>query len=325
MEEKLLKVLRQAEGYVSGNEIAHLLGVSRTAVWKKMDKLRAEGYRIEAVTNKGYRLMAAEDSLLPENIKRGLVTRYLGQEILYFKEVDSTNQEIKRQAEQGAKEGLLVVAETQTAGKGRRGHTWQSRAGDGIYMSVLLRPALSPREIPRLTLIAGLAVCRAVAACTGLSLAIKWPNDILLDGKKLCGILSEMHAEMDKVYYAVVGIGINVNQEQFPDGLAEVAASCFFAGKRKYDRVQILRAVLEEMEKLYEAYILQENFAEFLQEYVPYCQTLKKEVIVYGSVPFTGMAVGLNQEGELLVQKDTGEIVTVFAGEVSIRNKEKSI
>ena len=222
---KILEELKKTESYISGEELGEKLGVSRAAIWKGIQKLKEQGYEIEAVSNKGYHIVRNQDLYNGIEIEEVCNTTKIAKEVYFYEQTDSTNNCIRKLAKEGKKEGVVAVAEIQTAGKGRRGKGWQSPKGTGIWMSMLLTPNITPPEAPVLTLLAGLAVCRAVRQQTGLTAMIKWPNDILISNKKICGILTELYAEMDSVHFVITGIGINVNTEVFPEELQKTATS----------------------------------------------------------------------------------------------------
>ena len=220
-----LRLLRESGKNVSGQELCEHFGISRTAVWKMMNQLKEEGYEIEAVQNKGYRLLNEPDLVTKDELESRTHTKYVGQTVYYSREVDSTNTWAKRLAEESAPNGTLTTAETQTAGKGRRGRVWKSPEGTSVSMSILLYPDLEPAKAPMLTIVMGLAVVQGVQRALGVDTKIKWPNDAVLNGKKLCGILTEMSAQIDYINYVVIGTGINVNQMEFPEEIAEIATS----------------------------------------------------------------------------------------------------
>ena len=221
MKTELLAALRNSDGYVSGQELCETLGVSRTAVWKVMQKLKAEGYEIEAVSNKGYRLISSPDVLSAEELESIRKTSWAGQKIVYYDVTDSTNVQAKRIAEEGGMHGTLIVADRQESGKGRRGRGWDSPKNTGIFMTMLLRPTVKPDEASMLTLVAAMAVAKGIRLYTGLPAGVKWPNDIVINGKKVCGILTEMNTEIEYINYVVIGIGINVLNQSFPDEIKE--------------------------------------------------------------------------------------------------------
>ena len=225
MKTEILRCLREAEGYVSGQELCERLKVSRTAVWKVMQQLQAEGYEIEAVRNRGYRLKESGDAYSQAELQSIMSSKWAGKNLLIFEKVDSTNNMLRTLAEQGAPEGTLVVAANQTAGKGRRGRSWSAPEGTSIAMSILLRPEFPPERASMLTLVMAMAIARGIREVTGLDAGIKWPNDIVADGKKLCGILTEMSTEMEYIRYVVIGIGINVSMKEFPEELKQKATS----------------------------------------------------------------------------------------------------
>lgn len=317
---KILEELKKVESYISGEELGEKLGVSRAAIWKGIQKLKEQGYEIEAVSNKGYHIIQNQDLYNGIEIKEVCNTTKIAKEVYFYEQTDSTNNCIRKLAKEGKKEGVVAVAEIQTAGKGRRGKGWQSPKGTGIWMSMLLTPNITPPEAPVLTLLAGLAVCRAIRQQTGLTAMIKWPNDILISNKKVCGILTELYAEMDSVHFVITGIGINVNTEVFPDELQKTATSLKIEKGESISRKNMIKAVIEEFEKIYLQYEKECSFLPFREEYKKYCINVGKELQVLSKQPFIAKGVDITEQGELLVQKQTGEKVVVFSGEVSIRN-----
>ena len=317
---KILEELKKVESYISGEELGEKLGVSRAAIWKGIQKLKEQGYEIEAVSNKGYHIIRNQDLYNGIEIKEVCNTTKIAKEVYFYEQTDSTNNCIRKLAKEGKKEGVVAVAEIQTAGKGRRGKGWQSPKGTGIWMSMLLTPNITPPEAPVLTLLAGLAVCRAVRQQTGLTAMIKWPNDILISNKKICGILTELYAEMDSVHFVITGIGINVNTEVFPDELQKTATSLKIEKGESISRKNMIKAVIEEFEKIYLQYEKECSFLPFREEYKKYCINIGKELQVLSKQPFIAKGIDITEQGELLVQKQTGEKVVVFSGEVSIRN-----
>lgn len=320
MRSSILELLRNAGGnYVSGEEIAVQLGVSRTAVWKHIQELRQAGYDIVSHSRSGYSLRQAPDLLLPGEIRNGLETTLIGQDIRYFEDVSSTNTVAKALAADGAVEGTIVVSEAQGAGRGRLSRGWFSPAGKGIWFSLILRPDFLPQDAPKCTLLAAVAVVRAIRQFS-LSVGIKWPNDILFEGRKLVGILTEMSAEMERVNYIVIGTGINVNMDtaDFPPEVAEIATSLSIMKGEHLPRVKLLQAVLTAMEELY-LDVLQNGFVSVLDEWRQYSVTLGQEVRVLGiHESFVGKAVDIDEDGALLVDTEHGRR-RVLAGDVSIR------
>lgn len=317
---RILELLRRQEGFLSGEDIGRELSITRAAVWKGIKKLREEGYEIEAVTNRGYRLTNPETMYNKRELEQGLKTKTMGQTIYFYEETDTTNNRARELALEGAPEGTLVVAEKQTAGRGRRGKVWESPLGTGIWMSLVLRPQIAPAEASVLTLLCGLATAEAIEAKTGLSAGIKWPNDILINGKKAVGILTEMDCEMSEVHFVIPGIGINVNTASFPPEIAEIATSLYLECGKTVSRRRLVHKVLERLEEHYETFLRTGSFAAMLEDYRKHCITLGKEVHVLGREPFFAEVLDITPEGELLVRRaDNGKEEVVFSGEVSIR------
>lgn len=317
---RILELLRQTDAFVSGEEIGRQLSISRAAVWKGIRKLRQEGYEIEAVTNRGYRLISPETMYNRQELETGMKTRYMGHPIYFYAETDSTNNRIRQLAVEGAAEGTLAVAEVQTMGRGRRGKQWSSPVGSGAWFSLLLRPDIPPAEASVLTLLGGLAVCRALEDISGMQPVIKWPNDILLNGKKLVGILTEMDCEMSQVHFVVLGIGINVNTKAFPPELEEVATSLFLESGKTFSRKLVVQKTMERLEEYYDIFLAAGGFVPLLDEYRRRCVTLGREVTVLEEKSFLATALDVTPEGELLVRRsDTGEEMVIYSGEVSIR------
>lgn len=321
---RILDVLQQAGDFVSGQEIGNQLSVSRAAVWKGIEKLRQEGYEIEAITNKGYRLIHPETMYNQRELEKGRKAQRMGKAVHFFQETDSTNNRIRELAFAGAEEGTLAVAELQTQGRGRRGKPWQSPVGTGVWLSVLLRPDIAPTQASVLTLLGGLAVCEVLKQMTPLQPQIKWPNDIYIGNKKAVGILTEMDCELTEVHFVVMGIGINVNTKAFPEDLQDIATSLYLESGQTYPRKKIVQNIMEVLERYYDAFLEAGSFTPFLEAYRKNCMTLGKEVVVYGKEPFVATALDITQEGELLVQRaDNGNKEVVYAGEVSIRGVMK--
>lgn len=255
--EDLLHMLLNAEGrFVSGEEISRNLSISRTAVWKHVNKLRDMGYEFEAVSRKGYRLVTKPDSIDATALQLALDTTVFGRKAVLLASTLSTQGDVLKLAEQGQAEGAVVIAEEQTGGRGRFGRQWFSPPGKGIWMSVLLRPDLPLQHTPQLTLLTGVAVCRAVRACSGADAGIKWPNDVLIDGRKVCGILLESTVEDHEVRYCIAGIGVDVNfdPEDYPEDLTTIATSLKMETGHPVDRTKLTAAILTELEQLYYLY-----------------------------------------------------------------------
>ncbi len=321
MKNKILLVLKQNDDWVSGETLCRELGVSRTAVWKHIRALREDGYVIEARSNLGYRLVQAPDLPLPGEVSAGLSTTITGCRLIYVPELPSTNDEAKKLAREGCPEGTVVITEKQTGGKGRLGRAWFSPPGKGLWFTVVLRPPVNPAETPQVTMVTAVAVATAVREHTGVEAGIKWPNDILVKGKKLCGILVELNAEMDRVNFMVAGVGLNVNipRSEFPPDIAETATSLQAETGRHVPRVPLLRALLESFEKWYRLW-LDRGFAPVLQRWRELCVTLNCPVTVYTiRESYAGYAMDVDETGALLVKTEDGRVERLLAGEVTIR------
>jgi len=320
MKEEILRLLRSADGYISGQELCNRFGVSRTAVWKAINQLKEAGYEIEAQQNKGYRLMAAPDLMTEAEIKSLMHTEWVAKEVLYFDTIDSTNTKAQELAEKGYPSGTLVVADKQEAGKGRRGRSWVSPSGTGIFMTLMIKPDINPNNASMLTLVAALAVAKAITSVTGEEALIKWPNDIVINGKKVCGILTEMNAQFDYINHIVVGIGINVHNESFPEEISQMASSLMIeAGGKRFHRAQIIAETMSYFEQYYDTFLKTQDLSALVREYDELLVNRNKSVRVLDpKEPFDGKAMGITPKGELIV--DTWESrKLVSSGEVSVR------
>ncbi len=319
MKAEILAMLRESDGYVSGQELCNKFGVSRTAIWKAINQLKDMGYEIEAVPNKGYHLVSAPDVMNEAEIKSLLHTEWAGQELFCFDEIDSTNTKAKELAEQGYPSGTLVVADRQIAGRGRRGRSWDSPAGIGIFMTLLLKPDINPNNASMLTLVTALATAQAISDVTGAETKIKWPNDIVINGKKVCGILTEMSAQFDYINHIVIGIGINVHNESFPEEIRETASSLLLESGKRIHRADLIARFLERFEEGYAIFLQTEDLEGLMKDYNALLVNIQKQVrILDPKEPFEGKAIGITKRGELIV--DTWESrKLVSSGEVSVR------
>lgn len=319
MANDILKFLREKE-YVSGEVLANKLSISRVAVWKQIQKLKNTGYKITSDQNLGYCLVYRPDLLLPQEIQRGLSTSYIGKEIYYFSELKSTNIIAKEKALHGAErinEGTLIIAERQSAGKGRLGREWFSPSG-GIWLSIILYPQLSPSYISRITLMTAVAIVKAIKVCTQIKSQIKWPNDILINEKKVCGILTEMSAELDIINWVVVGIGINVNinHREFPEDIQKNTISLKETSGKEISRVKLAQTFLQEFEKYYEI-LKGREFSSILKEWKLYSHTLGKKIKVdIGEKIITGEAMDISGSGALILKKEDGELIEIISGTI---------
>ncbi len=315
IEEKILEYFKTCQdGYVSGEELSRNLGVSRTAIWKHIERLRDSGYDILALPHLGYKLISTPDRLTEIELKLGLGTKFIGQTMYSYDEIGSTNDIAIKLAEAGAKEGVVVIADSQIKGRGRLGRNWASPKGKGIYLSLILRPELTPGEIPKITLMAAVSVAKAVRDSSGLFALIKWPNDILINGKKISGILTEMSGETDKVHFVIIGIGINVNSKK--DKLPEGASSILEELGRNISRAELAKGLLKELEKNY--LIFKEGKADFIIEKCrEFSGILGKRVQAsFKETVIEGCAVDIDTEGALIIRLDSGFNERVLAGDV---------
>lgn len=321
--DEILKTLREAEDYVSGQELCEHYGVSRTAVWKAVKQLEKDGYVIEAQNNRGYRLVGSggTDVFSKVEIESHMDTAWAGRTLVFNRETGSTNLDAKELAETGAASGALVVADMQTAGRGRRGRDWVSPAGKDIYMTLMLRPQCSPDKASALTLVMALAVAEAVCEVMPQPCGIKWPNDVVMNNKKICGILTEMSAEPDMIHYVVTGVGINVNQTIFAEDIRDRATSLYIESGEKINRSRLVARVMHYFEKNYALFEKSWDLTSLTDKYNGFLLNRGREVRVLDpGGEYDGTARGINERGELIVErKSDGRVVLVCAGEVSVR------
>lgn len=338
----ILTCLRSSGDYVSGQELSERLAVSRTAVWKVINQLKAEGYHIESVPRKGYLLVEGPEDILSESeIASRLTTAWAGRKLYYREETGSTNNDAKRCGEEGDPHGTVVVADIQNAGKGRRGRGWQTLSGTALSFTILLRPDFPAERASMITLVMALSVAEAVEAAvreggqgsiesgtenpTGAAVTIKWPNDIVINRKKVCGMLTEMTMtpELDEIQYLVVGAGINVNNassQEFAEEIRETATSLRIETGKRLNRAALLQDVLCRFEKHYGIFLKTLDMSGLREAYQARLQGLGNEVRVLDPAgEYTGISRGINDRGELIVERENGERVAVYAGEVSVR------
>lgn len=323
MKNKILEKLKQSEDFISGQEISKEFHITRAAIWKYINILREDGYNIESVPSKGYRLVSLPDILSYEEIKEYLKTDFMGRSIYYFNSIDSTNKKAKEVA-QDEQEGTVIIAEEQTAGKGRMGRSWVSPKGKGIWMSLILKPTMEPMKVPKLTLIGAAAVYKALENM-GIKAQIKWPNDVLIDGKKICGILTEMSGELNMVNYVIMGIGINVNldEKDIPDQLKDKATSLKISTGKEINRKELTANILNEFEKLYISFKEKDQMNEVLKICRENSILLGEEVkIIRGNDVRIGKAIDINENGELLIKFEGDKVESIIAGEVSLRGND---
>lgn len=319
VEEKILRLLKESKPRpISGQEIAHLLGISRTAVWKRMRELQSLGYEVEASTRSGYRLIRSPDLLIPFEIKFDLRTRWMGRRIHYFQTIDSTNSEAYNLALNGAKQGEIVVAESQKRGRGRLGRKWFSPPFSNLYLSVILRPRIPPHQASLVTLMAAVATAEAIEKYLNLKPLIKWPNDILLENRKVAGLLNEIRSEGDRIDFIILGIGININMEetQFPEEIRPLATSLKIEKGEPISRKELLCNLLKELEEWYEIF-LKEGGDRILKAWREKSK-IKGRVIRVSSFgqSLMGKAIDVDSEGALILKINKGERRRIVAGDV---------
>ena len=318
---KILSALRANPDGVSGAQVAEQLAISRAAVWARIEELRRVGVVIEAGPHFGYRLVGEPDALLADDLIARLgKTRVVGRDIQVFEQTTSTNDVAEKLARDGVKEGAVVFAESQTKGRGRLGRKWMSPARKGLWLSVLLRPAMRPQETTQLTVASAIALRRAIQSVTGLAPDIKWPNDLLLGGKKVAGILTEMSAEVDRVRHVILGIGLDVNQtvDEFPAELRKLATSLKIEAGEEISRAELATEILRELDADY-ARICSGKFSAVAGEWEAACATIGRNVAVHmGDRKFRGRAESLDDDGALLVRTEHGHLERITGGDVTL-------
>ncbi|WP_078391138.1 biotin--[acetyl-CoA-carboxylase] ligase [Shouchella patagoniensis] len=319
MKTDLLRLL-QSGNYVSGEEMSTSLGVSRTAIWKQLNTLREQGYEIQSAPRKGYKLISAPNTIFPHDVQAFLNTKRLGKQIYYYETVSSTQPLAHEFAAKNEEEGIVVLANQQEGGRGRLGRQWQAKAGDSISMTLLLRPEIDIQKAPQLTLLAAVAVTRAIEKVSGLSCDIKWPNDILFNGKKLVGILTEMAADPDSLKYVIVGIGINCNQSarEFSNELEDVATSIRIETARPVSRAQLVAEVLNEFEWLYEQYI-EKGFTTIKPLWEAHAISI--HTFLFARMPqktVYGYAHGITDDGLLCLEDKNGKEHLIYSADIEL-------
>lgn len=319
MRDKIIKViLERGDEFISGEDLSKELGVSRAAIWKHIKSLREEGYNIESVNRRGYRLVEKPiDLLTPQNICHDLKTNFIGKNIIHFDSISSTNDYGKEIANKEP-DGTVIISEEQTKGKGRLGRNWHSVMGEGIWMSIILKPEITPYKAPFITLIAGASIVKALNDL-GINTTIKWPNDVIINGKKICGILTELSAEIERINHIVLGIGINVKTIHFSPEISEIATSLQKEGY-SLSRVDMVKTILEQFEELYTNYIDNGSTEEIINICRQYSAVVGKEIyVIKGENKELVKCLDIDENGNLKVINTNGEIVKIMSGEISIR------
>lgn len=322
MDEEILQLLRDAPStFLSGEEISRRLKVSRTTVWKRMKQLRVAGYEIEASTRSGYRLIQSPDLLTPSEIKPILKTKWMGRTIHHFQTIDSTNSKAYQLALNGAGEGEVVISESQEKGRGRLGRQWFSPPSLNLYLSVILRPKIPPHQAPLITLMAAVATADAIRKYSGLLPLIKWPNDILLRDRKVAGLLNEIHSEMDRIHFVILGIGVNLNMDEkmFSKEIRAVATSIKIEMGQTVSRKAFLQSLLLELERWYSIF-LEEGSAVVLKAWRDWACIKGREVKVtsFGKT-FVGIAIDVDSDGALILETGDGKQERVMAGDIEYK------
>jgi BirA family biotin operon repressor/biotin-[acetyl-CoA-carboxylase] ligase len=322
MKQFILQLFEQnKDKYISGEQLSQSLNCSRTAIWKHIEALRQEGYEFEASPKRGYRLIQSPERLDVSKLNACLQTKVMGRVLHLFDEIDSTQTAAHQLVAQGAAEGTLVIAEKQTAGRGRMGRKWHSPKGKGIWMSLVLEPRIPVHFSPQLTLLAAVALCRAIQQVVPIDVGIKWPNDLLVNGKKISGVLLETRAEDERLQYIVAGIGIGVNlkPEDYPEELKALATSLAIESGQTVDREKLICAVLKEFEELYELYH-QQGFTPIRLLWEALTVSLHRPIRVHTSNgPVEGVAESIDDMGALTVRLAGGETMKVYSGDVEFR------
>jgi BirA family biotin operon repressor/biotin-[acetyl-CoA-carboxylase] ligase len=321
MKEKILELLKSSKSqYISGQHMCEILGISRSAIWKHMNALKDDGYIIESTSRKGYRLITSPDILTSDEIKQRLTTNFVGSTILHFDSINSTNLKAKEIASD-VNDGTVIVSEEQIAGKGRLGRQWISPKGKGIWMSIILKPDIDPMHASKVTLIGAAAVFKALNNLN-IKALIKWPNDLVINNKKVCGILTEMSAELNKIHHLVIGIGINVNidEEDFTEEMKNIATSLKITSGDIIDRKALMADILNCFEPLYTNFINTNSISDSIDICRKNSIFIGKDVrIVKFNKEFIAKAIDLDDDGQLIIQCQDGSIEKVFSGEVSMR------
>lgn len=317
--DRILSLFRsQNDSYISGQEISNQLNISRAAVWKQVKALRELGFIIDSKHSQGYRLIEAPDLIFGTDIENRLDTEIIGHKVVSVQETDSTNIQIRGMAERGAREGTVLIADRQSAGRGRLGRRWESPSGVNLYCSILLKPQMPVQQAPQLTFLSAVAVAETLNQVCHLDARVKWPNDILVGGAKISGLLNEMNAETEQIHYVILGVGINLNMtaDQFPPELNYPATSAFLETGREVDRVLFLKILLERLDRYYREFI-EHGFGPIRSRWEALCGVMNQRVsVTLQSGVLTGTVVGLDPDGALRVQSDDGRVERILAGDV---------
>lgn len=311
---EILEFLRRSDTYVSGEDISRRLKISRSAIWKHIQELRQSGYEIAAVPHLGYRLVSVADKLFPQEVTSSLNTKFIGRRFHYYENLSSTMDIATKLAIEGEREGAVICAESQVKGRGRLGRAWISPKAKGIYISLILRPNILPSETPKLTILSAVSCAKAIKDIAGISPGIKWPNDLIMSDKKVGGILTELNAEMDRVKFVIIGIGLNVNNTK--SSLTAGATSLKQEKGENVSRIDLLRNMLRQIESDY-THFLKYGISSIIDEWRQLSLTLHSRIkVVCRKEAIEGEAQDIDLDGGLLIRKDSGFIEKVLAGDV---------
>ena len=328
MKDQIIRLLKKGgNGFISGQDISKRLGVSRTAIWKYMNQIREDGYEIESISNRGYKLVSFPDILTLEEIEPYLNTNFIGRNIIHFNSIESTNSIAKKLGDSDEANGSVVISEEQTNGRGRLGRSWVSPSHKGIWMSIILKPNLNPVDAVNLTQTAAASVVKA-AEELGIKTLVKWPNDIVIDNKKVCGILTEMNAELTRINYVVVGMGINVNIDkyEFPEDIKDTATSLKIQVNNPINRQELTARILNNFEKLYTKFIDENDIEASINICRENSAVIGRDVLIINrEKSIEAHVLDIDNGGRLLVEYSDGSQEHIISGEVSVRGKEKYI
>ena len=318
MEDKILNELKRAENYISGEYLSSTLNISRSAIWKHIKNLKSKGYLIDGISNKGYKLISSPDLLNKSELLPLLNTSIIGKNIIHFDDIDSTNIKAKELAQKDIEDGSIIISEKQTLGSGRFNRKWFSPLG-GLWFTLVLRPNIPPTEAPKITQIAAASIYKTLRDFN-INTTIKWPNDILLNDKKLCGILAEMKCDMDRVHYLILGIGMNINIDEnaFDESVKSIATSLKLEYNRQFERREILAGFLNHFETLYNKFVYNFDLSETISICREHSNIFGKQakLITYNTEEIV-TCISLSDGGDLIVKDSNGNEKSVLAGEIS--------
>ncbi|PWU68660.1 biotin--[acetyl-CoA-carboxylase] ligase [Gracilibacillus dipsosauri] len=316
---QLIQLLaKHEEDYISGQTLSDKLGISRTAVWKHINELKKDGYQFESAPRKGYKLIHRSSDLSESSIKWDLQTNWVGQKVYFQEEMDSTQDYAHRLARKNAEHGTVVITNKQKKGRGRMNRSWESNHPEGIWISILLRPDTPPHHASQMTLFTAVSIVESLRLITNADIQIKWPNDLYLNGKKICGILTEMQAELDQIDYLIIGFGINVNQTlaTFPEDLKNKSTSLSIETGKEWNRKELIQIILENFEDHYHHY-LENGFHHTKQKWMNYAYKLNEKVEVKTPKShYSATIQGINDEGALIVKKENQQLETIYSAEI---------